>query len=379
MAIVATDNAHYAAIASAIREQNGEETTYKPEDMADAILAIEGGGGDPYMGLRQDDWMKMPATVNDDEIYLLLHLLPPNENLLSFKVNCEGNYTVTLGTMTAEGFSPQSSVSLASDAIYHANLSFNDWGNQIRGGARQLMLKISATKIKWFSSATLHSKSGKYEGLPVVEIVAKLPSATNFQAYHLRALRFFRLIGTSPLDGCRFLSCYALTAILELDTTWVKSAAIMFENCHSLQYIPEMNTANITDMNGMFRNCYSLKRIPEMNTSQVYNMSGTFDACGSLQSIDGIDFSSITIFNNIFRNVDTLRQIGLVFRKTWASPLYLDFSNNRLSRQALVNIFTGLPTVAIARNITVTGNHGAADLTAEDKAIATGKGWTVVL
>lgn len=38
-----TDRQHYEAIAQAIRSKNGEEATYKPSQMAAAILAIEGG------------------------------------------------------------------------------------------------------------------------------------------------------------------------------------------------------------------------------------------------------------------------------------------------------------------------------------------------
>ena len=44
MAKGVTDRKHYEAIADAIRLKNGEETTYKPSEMAGAILAIEGGG-----------------------------------------------------------------------------------------------------------------------------------------------------------------------------------------------------------------------------------------------------------------------------------------------------------------------------------------------
>jgi len=40
MAIVLTDNANYAAIARAIRGKNGEQTVYKPGEMAAAIDAI---------------------------------------------------------------------------------------------------------------------------------------------------------------------------------------------------------------------------------------------------------------------------------------------------------------------------------------------------
>lgn len=44
MAIVTTDNQHYADIAAAIRSKNGTETLYKPSEMAAAISAISGGG-----------------------------------------------------------------------------------------------------------------------------------------------------------------------------------------------------------------------------------------------------------------------------------------------------------------------------------------------
>ena len=44
MAIITTDNQHYHDIADAIREKNGTQNTYKPEQMAAAVRAIDGGG-----------------------------------------------------------------------------------------------------------------------------------------------------------------------------------------------------------------------------------------------------------------------------------------------------------------------------------------------
>lgn len=41
MAKIITDNKHYTDIAAAIREKNGGAETYKPEEMAAAVLAIE--------------------------------------------------------------------------------------------------------------------------------------------------------------------------------------------------------------------------------------------------------------------------------------------------------------------------------------------------
>ena len=45
MAKVLTDSQHYTNIANAIRGKNGSSDTYTPAEMADAILAIETGGG----------------------------------------------------------------------------------------------------------------------------------------------------------------------------------------------------------------------------------------------------------------------------------------------------------------------------------------------
>lgn len=44
MALITTDNQHYHDIADAIREKNGTQNTYKPEQMAAAVRAIDGGG-----------------------------------------------------------------------------------------------------------------------------------------------------------------------------------------------------------------------------------------------------------------------------------------------------------------------------------------------
>ncbi len=43
--IVTTDNKHYGDIANAIRTKLGVEDTYKPHEMAEAVLSIDGGSG----------------------------------------------------------------------------------------------------------------------------------------------------------------------------------------------------------------------------------------------------------------------------------------------------------------------------------------------
>lgn len=55
----------------------------------------------------------------------------------------------------------------------------------------------------------------------------------------------------------------------------------------------------------------------------------------------------------------------------------INVSYTGLNRAALVQLFNSLPTVTDDQVCTITGCSGAADLTADDLAIATAKGWTV--
>jgi acetyl-CoA acetyltransferase len=59
-----------------------------------------------------------------------------------------------------------------------------------------------------------------------------------------------------------------------------------------------------------------------------------------------------------------------------ASP-QIDISYNGLGQAALVQVFNDLPTIT-AKTINITGCSGAAALTAGERAIATGKGWTII-
>lgn len=55
----------------------------------------------------------------------------------------------------------------------------------------------------------------------------------------------------------------------------------------------------------------------------------------------------------------------------------INVSYTGLDRAALVNLFNSMPTVSASQVCNITGATGAADLTAEDLAIATNKGWTI--
>ena len=73
--------------------------------------------------------------------------------------------------------------------------------------------------------------------------------------------------------------------------------------------------------------------------------------------------------------------VGLVVSSSapfnYATAPQLSVKYTNMSRAALVRLFNSMPTVSDSQEIDITGAIGAGDLTAEDIAIVTGKGWTL--
>lgn len=116
-----------------------------------------------------------------------------------------------------------------------------------------------------------------------------------------------------------------------------------------------------------------------------------FSACYCLKELDfsGCPVNGITDFTG---NINLRMLQKLLFPSTGSgtsrSPKAfaaamtsmgnIDISNSGLSRDALIEMFRSLPVNASSRNLTVTGSVGAADLSAEDIALATAKNWVLI-
>ncbi len=475
-----------AAIKNALLNK-GQSPTDVLSSYADNILAISGASStDPYQGLRPDDWMEMPTTVNDDEIYMLFHLTPTDENLISFSLTCTGYYTVALGTMIGGVFVQSSDTTVASGAVYENSLNFADWGDETSDGFRQLMIKVSGTDVLTFSPAVHAKKTSplSFKQWSIVEIKARLSGLTSFicgsssTSSALTMLRFFSLLGQNYIISASnmFYNCISLRCVLEidtssvnnmssffrgcsalvyipnivtsiatsmsymfyncsslreipsldtarvsnmsymfamankletipsLDTSGVTNMSYMFYGCSALRYVPSLNTSNVTNMSNMFYNCGALPCVPWMSTANVTNMSYMFSGCSTVQCIPAINTQYVTTmtymfyncyslrmlqdmdtsgvstaFNSTYTGCNALQAVTFVATASWSTPQAISFANASLSRQAIVNLFHSLPTIAAARGITLTGNPGAAELTSADQSIATGKGWTLIL
>ena len=203
-----------------------------------------------------------------------------------------------------------------------------------------------------------------------------------------------------------FAGCSALTSIPNLDTSNGTDFETMFTNCVALTSIPNLDTSNGTMFYNMFGNCPSLTSIPDLDTSNGTNLGCMFENCTSLTSIPDIDTSSSLSYNQIFNgctnltsipdlNINANASIGRALfggctslttlrdnpyapeGSRWQFKESISFNACPLDRASILKVFNGLATVS-GQSITISSTTNGY-LSADDKAIAENKGWTVMV
>jgi len=385
-----------------------------------------------YQQTRPSDWLKLPVP-SENEICLLIHIPDGLSSLLAFSVTCTGNYTVK---MLSNG-SETTLATQASGAKFETNLYASNYGNLTSDGFKQVVLKITGSDIRaWTPSVhTKKTSPSDFASWNIVEIACNLPKGTSVACGNsvknmaLKKLRYFTWYGanavvdmsnmfrycyslvsipqlyTSSVNNMSYMfhSCSALTAVPQFDTSSVTDMSYMFYGCSALITIPQINTPSVTNMTFMFRNCFSLVTMPQLDTSSVTNMNNMFYCCYSLAFIPQFDTSSVTNMSNMFNMCNSLAAVPLLDTSSVTSmskpfsgcyslsslrlnPLVvnwagcaLDLSECSLEHSAIVALLNSLPAISSAKNLTLTGNPGANELSDSEKAIAANKRWTLVL
>lgn len=243
-------------------------------------------------------------------------------------------------------------------------------------------------------------------------------------------------VNTITSFASMFTGCYSLEN-LDISNWNVQSAtsfANMFQNNYCLKELDlsSWNTANVTTMVSMFNGCRSLVSVGDLknwDTAKVTTMANMFTDCRSLKEVKGLsnwDVRKVTTLSEMFFGTRALQEISIegwnlaactaitsLFRqcyglktlslKNWSIPkitsaqsyfcadcfalqnvLYtLPIAYNHtyggstnLSHESLLVILNTLPSVSTTRTLTL-GSANINALTAAEKAIATGKGWTL--
>lgn len=207
-------------------------------------------------------------------------------------------------------------------------------------------------------------------------------------------------------NGCRSLKHLNLSNWTINNATTMES---MFANCQSLEDITgnigSWNTSNVTSFSTMFRYCWSLKELPDLSNwdvSSATNMANMFNECTKLEEITAKNWTltNCTTIATMFRYCYNLRKADL---RGWSMPkvtstapaqflgdcwrlqdvdmvfvpLNYSFANDRsLTHETVVKILNALPQTSTTRTLNLTATN-LNRLTAEEKAIATNKGWTL--
>lgn len=223
-----------------------------------------------------------------------------------------------------------------------------------------------------------------------------------------------------------FPDCSNLTSIPQFDTSNGTDFSNMFRYCSSLTSIPMLDTSNGTNFSGMFRYCSSLTNIPELDTSNGTDFSYMFGNCSSLTSIPELDLSKTTTISDMFRgsgtiskalNIEGLNTINVTdfsyafygsyvvrigkinlskatkvtgfINQNYLEEFYVEgeiaisglslSSCQKLTHDSLMSIINALADKTSASGTwkVTLGSTNLAKLTADEIAIAEGKGWTL--
>ena len=203
-----------------------------------------------YADTRPSDWMEMPTTVNDNEIYFLLQI--PDEMTDAVRFTLPGIPIVSGGTLTYE-FGTVSSGVFTADATLTVtgsgsttsfaipNASFVDVTDD---NQRQLMMKISCdTNITQFliaSSSYQTSSAFQQLFVEVKGVLEHITSVYNMFGhaspdYGSKRVRYISLYAPAVSNyGFFAMYCLNLICVLDLDTSSGTNFSYMFQGCYSL-------------------------------------------------------------------------------------------------------------------------------------------------
>ena len=178
-------------------------------------------------------------------------------------------------------------------------------------------------------------------------------------------------------NGCTRLETLDLS---NFDTSNATTFYYMFRDCSSLKTLDLSNfdTSKVTDIRSMFQDCSSLKTLDlsSFDTAKVTMGFDVFRGCKALETImiGNLDLSHIWDINYFFGSCVSLKNVIGKFKSNRND---LDLSDSPLTAQSAMVFINGLATVTEKRTLSLSATTYDS-LTAEQIAIATNKGWTVI-
>jgi hypothetical protein len=324
-------------------------------------------------GARPADWLPLPEVfAGEQKITALFAVFNNTSNFVAFTIG--GAYTVDWGDGTIQSF--------AAGATAQRNYAFStiNAGTLSTLGYRQAIITVTPQAGQDFTSvnfAVKHPQAGLQSSYAAgwldINMAGALISSLVINSY-LPLLRRFNFPGVNAVTNftsfCQ--GCYSLVSLPAINTAAGTNFTNFCLNCVSLVSLPAINTAAGTNFTNFCQGCFSLVSLPAINTAAGTNFTNFCLNCVSLVSLPAINTAAGTNFTNFCQGCVSLSRS----RITGASRT-ISYANMRLGAVELAEIFDNLST-ATGQAITISGNWGASLLTSPQRAIATGKGWTLI-
>jgi len=298
--------------------------------------------------VRPSDWLTIPEVfAGEQKITALFAVFDNTSNFVAFTIS--GAYTVDWGDGTVQNF--------ATGATAERNYSYSAIGAGTLStlGYRQAIITITPQSGQNFTSVNFwvkHSQAGLQNNYAAgwldINMAGALISNLTIRDYLGLLQRF------------NFPSANAITNFQSF-----------CQGCFSLASLPALNTAAGTNFQSFCVNCYPLVSLPALNTAAGTNFSSFCAGCFSLVSLPALNTAAGTNFSSFCAGCTSLSRSQIT-----GTSNTISYANMRLGAVELVEIFTNLATVS-GQTITISGNWGASLLTAPERAICTGKGWTI--
>ena len=287
--------------------------------------------------------------------YDYVHMAALVPRHMSVIVTCTGNYTVSRGHIGTSGFVADETFTAASGAAVSLT------GAQT-GTADYVCYKIDGTAITAITLQNIALADGAL--LPsydqnVVEVFARLPSVTSVVG--LRA-------NTIVLETLK--DCISVTT---LANAWAYNTSLQ-----SLD-LSGWDTSAVTTLANAWDSCSSLQSLDlsGWNTSAVTTLLNAWSYCSSLQSLDlsGWDTSAVTTLASAW---GTCRSLFALVAPTHIRVSHSLSASTAYSVTTLVAWIEALDSLLLQPAQTLTlGETNLAKLSSAQKAVATGKNWTL--
>lgn len=367
MAYGLIQNTTLQSIADAIRLKNESSDTYKPGEMASAILDITTGEPDwteigyedtpqsvldafDYAKDIQDNWVvdvHASQFANDKKLYFFptgLNLMGTHSYANMFdKSNLmyidpielgytSGSYgTVSFGYMFRETHIEEITITAVHDTYEGDSANSHHYYNNCFQDCKNL------------KTANINSKPSA--GVPSMFYgCTSLTTVTGLDTSATQALNSM-YYGCTSLVNPPLLDLSSATAIQQMhygntslvtapnyNTPNVTNMSEMFRNCTSLTTVPQYNTGNATNMSSMFNGCSALENVPIFNAAKVTNMNDMFSGCTSLTDTSRDNILQMCVGASVYTGTKTLARLGfnrnMYTAASWqALPSYNDFIN----------------------------------------------------